>query len=122
MMLNDGVFVAGLGIALLVLAYLLYRLISCRNDLEWTDLVATRGRLNSYKIGFWIGAVVGSWVVIKQTYMGQLDAAVFGLYMGFLVGAPVAMAAVGTRGSTKPRDDATKPAKPLARNDDPVIE
>jgi hypothetical protein len=121
-MLNDGVFVAALFIVLLLLGWLLYRLIECKNGLEWTDLIATRGKLNSYKIAFWIGAVVGSWVVIKQTYMGTLDAAIFGLYMGFLTGAPVAMAAVGTKGAVRPRDDAPKP-KPLARNDgDPVIE
>jgi hypothetical protein len=116
-MLNDGVFLAFLAVILLLLGYLLYRLISCKNDLEWADLVATRGRLNSYKIGFWVGVVVGSWVVIKQVYMGQLDASIFGIYMMFLTGAPVAMAAIGTRSSAAPR-----PAdKPLSRGD-PVID
>lgn len=103
MMLNDGIFLAILGITLLILGYLLYRLIECKNDLEWADLIATRGKLNSYKVGFWIGAMVGSWVIIKQTYMGQLDGAVFGIYMGFLTGAPVAMAAIGRTSAPQPQ-------------------
>lgn len=99
MMLNDGVFLIILLVVVVALGWLLHRLIKCTNALEWADLIATRGKLNSYKVGFWIGAIVGSWVVIKQTYMGQLDGAVFGIYMGFLTGAPVAMAAIGSRGT-----------------------
>lgn len=103
-MLNDGTFLIILALVVAALSYLLHKLIKCTHELEWADLIATRGKLNSYKVGFWIGAIVGSWVVIKQTYMGQLDGAVFGIYMGFLTGAPVAMAAIGSRGTaTQPR-------------------
>lgn len=117
-MLNDGVFLLILLGVVLLLGWLLYRLISCKtNELEWSDLVATRGKLNSYKLSFWVGVVVGTWVVIKQVYMAQLDATIFGIYMGFLTGAPVAMAAIGSRNSAAPRPV----DKPLSRGD-PVIE
>lgn len=119
-MLNDGVFLLFLLAMALLLVWLLHKLIQCRNELEWADLIATRGKLNSYKVGFWIGAVVGTWVVIKQTYMGDLDGAVFGIYMGFLTGAPVAMAAIGTR-RDRPRRVDTLDMKPLSRGD-PVID
>lgn len=99
-MLDDGAFLLILLALVIVLGWMLYRLIACNtNELEWSDLVATRGKLNSYKIGFWIGAIVGTWVVIQQTYKGGPDIGIFGIYMAFLTGAPVAMAAIGRTGA-----------------------
>lgn len=101
-MLNDGVFLLILLVVLIVSGYLLHRLVACTaNRLEWQDLIATRGSLNSYKLGYWVGVFLGAWVIVKQTYMGSLDAGIFGVYMGFIAGANVAMAAVGSKGSRK---------------------
>lgn len=121
-MLNDGVFLGLLGIVVLLFAWMLHKLINCpTNRLEWTDLVATNGYLNAYKIAFLICLGVGTWVIIKQTYMGTLETGTLGLYFAFGAGAPVSMAAISAKANaaqSKPRAD-----KPLSRGDvDPVIE
>lgn len=100
-MIPEGAFLAILVVILLCVLWLLYRLIACpTNELEWTDLVSTRGRLNSYKLGWWVGVFIGAWVVIKQTYMGSLDTGIFLSYLGFLGGVGVANSAIGAKGKT----------------------
>lgn len=116
-MLNDGVFLAILAAIVLLLIYLLHRLISCRNTLDWADLIATRGSVNAYKCGYLVGVLLGAWVVVKQTYLQTLDAATFATYLAFLAGVSVASSAVGSRSATKP----TEKKSPISRNDDPVI-
>ena len=68
---------------------------SKRNNLEWADLIATNGVMNAYKIGYWFGVGIGSWVIVKSTYMGDLDSVVFAAYLTFLGGVPVAATAFG---------------------------
>lgn len=97
MMLNDGVFLAILAVLVLALIWALHRLVACRNTLDWTDLVATRGALNAYKIGYLVGVLLGAWVIVKQTYMQTLDAATFATYLAFLAGVSVANSAVGAK-------------------------
>lgn len=114
-MLNDGIFLAILGVIVLLFAWLLHRLINCpTNRLEWTDLVATNGYLNAYKISFLICLGVSTWVIIKLTYMGTLDTATLGVYLAFGAGTPVGMAAISAKGKASAD-------KPLSRGD-PVIE
>ena len=67
---------------------------SKRNNLEWADLIATNGVMNAYKIGYWFGVGIGSWVIVKSTYMGDLDSVVFAAYLTFLGGVPVAATAL----------------------------
>lgn len=101
-MLNDGVFLIVLAAVLIALSFLLYRLVSCpTNQLEWTDLIATNGFLNAYKIGYWIGVGLGAWVIVKQTYMSNLDAGIFIGYLGFLAGVTVGNAAVRARAKSR---------------------
>lgn len=83
-------FTAGLALGACALAFLLYRLVNCTDSLEWYDLVATNKKLNAYKIGYWIGAILGSWVIVKLTYLGNLGEGIFGLYLCFIGGVNVA--------------------------------
>lgn len=97
-MLNDGVFLCILAVTVLLFAWLLHRLINCpTNRLEWSDLVATNGYLNAYKISFLICFGVGTWVVIKMTYLQTLDATILGMYFALGAGAPIGMAAIGAK-------------------------
>ena len=96
MTIAPELFLVLFGLALALGAFLLYRLIASEhNELEWADLVATNGKLNAYKIGYWVGVFIGAWAVIKTTYMGDLDALVFAGYLTFLGGVPVGMSAIG---------------------------
>lgn len=118
-MLPPGAWVAFFGVGLFIAAFLLWRLVQCKNMLSWEDLVSTNDVLNAYKIGYWIGVGVGSWAVIKTTYMGQLDGAVFAGYLAFCGGVPVGMSAISSR-TVQPKyrarvdDDDLPPVPPPA--------
>lgn len=111
----------------LILAYLLHRLVECRNSLSWTDLVATNGVLNAYKIAFWIGVLASTWVIVNQTYTGKLDASMMAVYLAFLGGVPVGMSAIGSRTvqpsyrNPPPPDLPTVP-EPEQRDEDPLLD
>lgn len=92
-------------LALSLAVFLLYKLVTNQtNQLEWDDLVATNKRLNAYKCGYWIGIGIGSWAVIKTTYLGELDPLVFAAYLTFCGGVPVAAGAIGSRKDARRRD------------------
>lgn len=82
-------FSVGLAVTACCLAYLLYRLITCTDSLEWADLVATNGKFNAYKLGYWIGSIIGGWVVVKASIIGNLSGEIFAGYLAFLGGVNV---------------------------------
>lgn len=108
---------------MLFAGFLLWRLVQRQtNRLRWEDLVATKGVLNAYKLGYWIGVGFSSWVIVQQTYTGKIDAAMLTVYLGFLGGVPTAMSAISSRGSTPPPrsrpipDDKDLPPVPRPRD------
>jgi hypothetical protein len=102
--LSNISFLIILGLLAVLAGVLFYKLMARPNELIWEDLVATNGRLNAYKCGYLVGLVISSWAVIKTTYMGDLDAGVFGVYLAFLGGVPVAAGAIGSRKDSRRRD------------------
>jgi hypothetical protein len=91
-----------LAVAALLATWMLCALVRRPNLLKWEDLVSSNGFLNAYKIGYWVGVVIGVWVVVKTTYAGQLDGTVFIGFLGYLVGAVGVNSAIGA--SRKPDD------------------
>lgn len=105
--LSPSIFGLLLALLLGLAALLLYRLVQRQdNELDWTDLVATRGKLNAYKCGYWIGAFIGAWVVVKLTLTNHLDAGVFGAWLGFLAGVAVVS---GMTGKDRPKHGVDDP-------------
>ena len=95
-MITDTQFFLMIAVSLMFGAVFLWALVrSEHNTLEWSDLIATNGVMNAYKIGYWFGVGIGSWVIVKSTYMGDLDSVVFAAYLTFLGGVPVAATAFG---------------------------
>ena len=109
MTIEPWAFLTAFGLLLMLGAFLLWRLVRSTETLQWTDLVATNGILNAYKIGYWIGTGIGSWAVIKTTYMGDLDAGVFAGYLAYLGGVPVGMSAIRGRNRDARRRDVDDP-------------
>lgn len=103
-MIPDGAFLALLIAFGLLLAFALHKLIACpTNRLEWTDLVATNGYLNAYKLGYWVGVIGSTWIIIHQEYAGTLEGGTMGIWLAFLGGVPVASSAI--RSTQKPKVD-----------------
>lgn len=107
--LSTAAYAIGLALLLAFAGVLLYRLLERKdNKLEWVDLIASSGKLNAYKIGYWIGAGIGGWVVVKQTLSNSLDAGVFGVWLGFLAGISVANSYMSRRQKSHKVDDPDK--------------
>lgn len=101
--LSPSIFGLLLALLIALLIILLYRLVERDdNELNWIDLVSTRGVLNAYKCGYLMGAFVGAWVVVKSTLTNHLDAGVFGAWLGFLAGVTVF---TGMAGKDRPKVD-----------------
>lgn len=98
MIISDTHFVIIFLLLVLLGSILLAKLVASRgNKLEWQDLIATNSVLNAYKIGYWVGVVVGGWVTVKTSAQGHDIAAIMGVYLAYLGGVPVASGAIGAR-------------------------
>jgi predicted CDP-diglyceride synthetase/phosphatidate cytidylyltransferase len=97
-----------LAFALLALLFgfigvLFYRLVQRPdNELDWTELVASHGKLNHTKVGYWIGALGGLWVIVTLTLTNHFDATAFIGWLGFLGGV---MVLSGMAGKDRPKVD-----------------
>lgn len=58
------------------------------SPIRWEDLIisVTTGRADPYKIGYLVGIIVGTWVVIGLYDKEKLSFDMFGLYLAYLVG------------------------------------
>ncbi len=58
------------------------------NRLNWEDLVidASNERASPYKLGFLIGMIVSTWLIITLADKDKLTYDLFGMWLGFLLG------------------------------------
>jgi hypothetical protein len=101
---------------------LAHRPARCDEEFHLLDLVTTKdGRVERRYMEFtvftWVGVAFSSWVIVKQTYSGTIDAALLTVYLGFLGGVPVGMSAISSRASApRSRNDDDLPPAPPPRN------
>ena len=59
-----------------------------KSKIEWEDLVidATTDRASPYKLGYMVGMVVATWIVLTFTDKGTLSFDILGTYLTFLLG------------------------------------
>lgn len=58
------------------------------SPIRWEDMLidSSTNRTSPYKLGFLVGAIVGTWVVIALMDRDKLSIDIFGAYLAFLVG------------------------------------
>lgn len=58
------------------------------SPVSWEDLIINdqTERTSPYKLGYIVGVIVGTWIVITQADKGTLTFDIFGLYLSFLLG------------------------------------
>lgn len=80
-----------------------------KNPIRWEHLIidSTNDRASPYKMGFLIGGMVGTWIVVKLTDANKLTFDIFGLYLSYLLGG----ASVNT--FFKAKGGESNPADPL---------
>jgi hypothetical protein len=59
-----------------------------KNPIRWEHLIidSTNDRASPYKMGFLIGGLIGTWIVVKLTDANKLTFDIFGLYLSYLLG------------------------------------
>jgi hypothetical protein len=59
-----------------------------KSPVRWEHLVvdSQNDRTSPYKLGFLIGVIVSTWIVIRMSDAGKLTFDIFGMYLGYLVG------------------------------------
>lgn len=80
-----------------------------KNPVAWEDMIlATEtGKASPYKMGYLVGVIVGTWIVITLSDAGKLTFDIFGEYLTFLLGGVGVAAAFKSK---KDADDAPTPA------------
>ncbi len=58
------------------------------SPIDWEDLIVDdiTGKTSPYKVGYLLGLIVGTWVVITYADSGKLDFDIFGVYLSYLLG------------------------------------
>jgi biotin transporter BioY len=97
MRLSDEGFLILFLFAAMLCGWLLHKIVNREtNNLQWEDLVATHGILNAYKIGYWVGVILGGFINVWIVYVAaKPDSGYFMAYLAFLGGVPVVSGAIG---------------------------
>lgn len=58
------------------------------NPIKWEHLIvdADNDRASPYKVGYLIGLIVGTWIVLRWADTGALTYDIFGMYLTYLLG------------------------------------
>lgn len=105
-----------------ILAFFVWLLAKASKDpnsnVSWEDLIidSTTNRTSPYKVGFLVGIIVSTWIMISFADGDKLTFDLLGVYLTYLVGG-VGVSAVAKRAVNKVVDssDAEPPAAPLAK-------
>lgn len=59
-----------------------------KSPVRWEHLIvdSQNNRTSPYKLGYLIGVIVSTWIVIRMSDAGKLTFDIFGMYLGYLVG------------------------------------
>lgn len=77
-----------------------------KNPIKWEHLLidSSNDRASPYKVGFVLGALVGTWIVVKLADADKLTYDIFGMYLTYLLGGSSINTFVKARGAERRRD------------------
>lgn len=82
------------------------------SPVKWEHLIidSDNNRTSPYKLGYLIGLVVGTWIVIRLADLNQITFDIFGLYLTYLLGGAGFNSFIRSRsgGYASSEDDASK--------------
>lgn len=86
------------------------------SPVRWEDLVIStiNGRADPYKIGYLVGIIVSTWIVIGLSDKDKLTFDIFGLYLAYLVGGAGWNMVMSKRQLVEGQKDKTKQASKLS--------
>lgn len=58
------------------------------SPVQWEHLIidSNNDRTSPYKVGYLVGLIVGTWIILRLTDDGKLDFDMFGVYLTYLLG------------------------------------
>lgn len=58
------------------------------SPIKWEHLIidSSNDRASPYKMGYLVGALVSTWVIVNLTDVGKLSYDIFGMYLAYLIG------------------------------------
>lgn len=82
-----------------------------KNPIKWEHLIvdSTNDRASPYKMGYLIGGLVSTWIVVTLTDKGSLTYDIFGMYLTYLLGGAGVNTYFKAKGAEAP---ATRDAPP----------
>lgn len=88
---------------------------------DWEDLIidVESDRVSPYRVGYLIGMIVGTWIIIQMSDAGTLTWDILGGYFMYLLGG--AGAYMWTKSTEKKTNGATPPTPPVAPKVDDVV-
>lgn len=95
-----------------------------KNPISWEHLIidSANNRASPYKLGYLIGGVIGTWIVVKLTDGNKLTFDIFGLYLSYLLGgASVNTIFKGKQGETAGPTGVLEPHVPEAAPADMAV-
>lgn len=72
------------------------------SPVQWEHLIIDSGndRTSPYKVGYLVGLIVGTWIILTLTDGGELDFDMFGVYLTYLLGGAGVNSFVKRNGSS----------------------
>lgn len=80
-----------------------------KSPVNWEDLIvdSNNNRASPYKVGYLVGIIVSTWIVVRASDAGNITLDIFGAYLTFLLGGAINNT-MGKKG-TRPRDNEAPP-------------
>lgn len=78
-----------------------------KSQVNWEHLIidSQNNRASPYKVGYLVGVIVATWVVIRISDAGNLSLDIFGVYLTFLLGGAGINTFAKAKQPDKPEDE-----------------